>query len=96
MQSRASLVPVIRAQGAPGTRHPPRFTAPVAEGNADMRHVAGIVLAAVAAVVIFFAGGWGYLKLLRAPAPAGAVAACRLAAARCCTATTCWPRWGPC
>lgn len=40
-----------------------------------MRHLAGIVLAAVAAVVIFFAGGWGYLKLLRAPAPASAVAA---------------------
>ena len=40
-----------------------------------MRHLAGIVLAVVAAVVIFFAGGWGYLKLLRAPAPAGAVAA---------------------
>jgi hypothetical protein len=38
-----------------------------------MRHLAGIVLAAVAAVVIFFAGGWGYLKLLRAPA--GALAA---------------------
>ena len=36
-----------------------------------MRHLAGIVLAVVAAVVIFFAGGWGYLKLLRAPAPRG-------------------------
>jgi len=40
-----------------------------------MRHLVGIVLAVLAAVVIFFAGGWGYLKLLRAPAPAGAVAA---------------------
>ena len=39
-----------------------------------MRHLVGIVLAIVAAVVIFFAGGWGYLKLLRAPSPSGALA----------------------
>ena len=39
-----------------------------------MRHLVGIVLAIVAAVVIFFAGGWGYLKLLRAPSSSGALA----------------------
>lgn len=39
-----------------------------------MRHIVGIALAIVAALVLFFAGGWGYLRLLRAPAaglPAG-------------------------
>jgi hypothetical protein len=39
-----------------------------------MRHVIGIVLAAVMAGVLFFAGTWGYLRLLRLPGaglPAG-------------------------
>jgi hypothetical protein len=39
-----------------------------------MRHLVGIVLAVAAAMVIFFAGGWGYLKLLRAPSSTGALA----------------------
>jgi hypothetical protein len=39
-----------------------------------MRHIAGIALAIVAALVLFFAGGWGYLRLLRAPAANGSVA----------------------
>ncbi len=33
-----------------------------------MRHFSGIVLAIVAALAIFFGGGWGYLRLLRVPA----------------------------
>jgi hypothetical protein len=32
-----------------------------------MRHLSGIVLAVVAALAIFFGGGWGYLRLLRVP-----------------------------
>jgi hypothetical protein len=32
-----------------------------------MRHFSGIVLAVVAALAIFFGGGWGYLRLLRVP-----------------------------
>jgi hypothetical protein len=39
-----------------------------------MRHLVGIVLAIVAALVIFFAGGWGYLRLLRTPAATGSLA----------------------
>lgn len=39
-----------------------------------MRHLVGIVLAIVAAVVVFFAGGWGYLRLLRLPARSGSLA----------------------
>ena len=39
-----------------------------------MRHLVGIVLAVAAAVVIFFAGGWGYLRLLRPPDTSGALA----------------------
>jgi hypothetical protein len=39
-----------------------------------MRHIAGIALAIVAALVLFFAGGWGYLRLLRAPAANGSLA----------------------
>ena len=35
-----------------------------------MRHLIGIVLAVVMAGVLFFAGSWGYLRLLRLPAPA--------------------------
>jgi len=35
-----------------------------------MRHRIGIVLAIVMAGVLFFAGSWGYLGLLRLPAPA--------------------------
>ncbi len=33
-----------------------------------MRHLAGIALAVVAALAVFFGGGWGYLRLLRVPA----------------------------
>jgi hypothetical protein len=32
-----------------------------------MRHVVGVFLAAVMAAVLFFAGTWGYLRLLRLP-----------------------------
>jgi hypothetical protein len=39
-----------------------------------MRHLAGIVLAIVAALVVFFAGGWGYLRLLRLPPASGSLA----------------------
>ena len=39
-----------------------------------MRHIAGIALAIVAALVVFFAGGWGYLRLLRVPAANGSLA----------------------
>ena len=35
-----------------------------------MRHRIGIVLAIVMTGVLFFAGSWGYLRLLRLPAPA--------------------------
>jgi hypothetical protein len=35
-----------------------------------MRHRIGIVLAIVMVGVLFFAGSWGYLRLLRLPAPA--------------------------
>jgi hypothetical protein len=36
-----------------------------------MRHLAGFVLAIVTAVAVFFAGGWGYLRLLRFARPFG-------------------------
>jgi hypothetical protein len=36
-----------------------------------MRHLIGIVLAIVMAGVLFFAGAWGYVRVLRLPAPAG-------------------------
>src|SRR4051812_45690785 len=36
-----------------------------------MRHLMGIVLAVVMAAVVFFAGSWGYLKLLIGPAGPG-------------------------
>ncbi len=39
-----------------------------------MRHIAGIALAIAAALVLFFAGGWGYLRLLRVPAANGSLA----------------------
>jgi hypothetical protein len=39
-----------------------------------MRHIAGIALAIAAALVLFFAGGWGYLRLLRTPAVNGSLA----------------------
>src|SRR6201994_3515545 len=44
------------------------------EGNEDMRHFSGFVLAIVAALAIFFGGGWGYLRLLRVPTAHQAVA----------------------
>jgi hypothetical protein len=37
----------------------------------DMRHRIGIILAVIMAGVLFFPGSWGYLRLLRLPAPAG-------------------------
>jgi hypothetical protein len=36
-----------------------------------MRHWIGLILAVIMAGVLFFAGAWGYLRLLRLPAPAG-------------------------
>src|SRR5947209_20017793 len=36
-----------------------------------MRHLMGVVLAVVMAAVVFFAGSWGYLKLLIGPAGPG-------------------------
>jgi hypothetical protein len=36
-----------------------------------MRHRIGIILAVVMSGVVFFAGAWGYLRLLRLPAPEG-------------------------
>ena len=36
-----------------------------------MRHLYGIALASVMTLVMFFAGAWGYERLLRLPAPAG-------------------------
>lgn len=40
-----------------------------------MRHLIGIVLAIVMILTMFFAGAWGYLRLLRLPAPAAALPA---------------------
>src|SRR6201992_1629386 len=40
----------------------------------DMRHLTAFVLAIVAALAIFFGGGWGYLRLLRVPTAHQAVA----------------------
>jgi hypothetical protein len=40
-----------------------------------MRHVLGFGLAIVMAVAVFFAGSWGYLRLLRTPVPGGAARA---------------------
>lgn len=36
-----------------------------------MRHLTGIALAAGLAAAVFFAAGWGYLRLLRIPVPDG-------------------------
>jgi hypothetical protein len=36
-----------------------------------MRHWIGTILAVIMAGVLFFSGAWGYLRLLRFPAPAG-------------------------
>ena len=36
-----------------------------------MRHRIGIILAVIMTGVLFFPGAWGYLRLLRVPAPAG-------------------------
>lgn len=38
-----------------------------------MRHVTGIVLAVVMAGMVFFAGSWGYLRILRLPPAKGAL-----------------------
>ncbi len=40
-----------------------------------MRHVLGIGLGVVMILAMFFAGAWGYLRLLRLPAPAAALPA---------------------
>ena len=40
-----------------------------------MRHVTGVVLAVVLAAAVFFAGSWGYLKLLASPARRGVLPA---------------------
>jgi len=40
-----------------------------------MRHVTGVALAVVLAVALFFAGSWGYLKLLASPARSGVLPA---------------------
>ena len=58
-----------------------------------MRHRIGIVLAIVMAGLLFFAGSWGYLRLLRLPAPGRpAVRVCRLAVAPCSPSTVRLPR----
>ena len=38
-----------------------------------MRHAIGVGLAIVMLLVLFFAGAWGYLRLLRFPAPVGSI-----------------------
>ena len=38
-----------------------------------MRHVIGVVLAIIMAGVLFFAGAWGYLRVLRLPTQGGAL-----------------------
>ena len=40
-----------------------------------MRHLYGMALASVMTLVMFFAGAWGYERLLRLPAPTGSTAA---------------------
>jgi hypothetical protein len=40
-----------------------------------MRHLIGIALAIVMILVMFFAGAWGYLRLLRLPVPGNALTA---------------------
>jgi hypothetical protein len=40
-----------------------------------VRHLYGIALASVMTLVMFFAGAWGYERLLRLPAPSGSPAA---------------------
>lgn len=40
-----------------------------------MRHLVGVALAIVMILTAFFAGAWGYLRLLRLPAPAAALPA---------------------
>lgn len=40
-----------------------------------MRHLYGIALASAMTMVAFFAGAWGYERLLRLPAPPGALSA---------------------
>jgi hypothetical protein len=40
-----------------------------------MRHLIGVVLAIVMAAAVFFAGSWGYLKLLIGPAKSGVLPA---------------------
>ena len=40
-----------------------------------MRHLYGMALASVMTLVMFFAGAWGYERLLRLPVPTGSPAA---------------------
>jgi hypothetical protein len=46
-----------------------------------MRHWIGMILAAMMTGVLFFPGVWGYLRLLRFPAPAGQLSQRRAPAA---------------
>ena len=57
-----------------------------------MRHRIGIVLAIVMAGVLFFAGSWGYLRLLRLPAPAAPLSGLPVAVAPCSPSTVRLPR----
>ena len=45
------------------------------KGLRDMRHLIGVALAIVMAAAVFFAGSWGYLKLLIGPAKGGVLPA---------------------
>jgi hypothetical protein len=38
-----------------------------------VRHVIGVILAVAMAAAVFFGAAWGYLRLLRLPAPAGSL-----------------------
>lgn len=41
----------------------------------NVRHLYGVALAVIMTAVMFFAGAWGYLRLLKLPVPAGQAAA---------------------
>ena len=52
--------------GVPGRK----LSSVITKGVWDMRHLMGVALAIVMAAALFFAGSWGYLKLLASPAKA--------------------------
>ena len=58
-----------------------------------MRHVFGIGLAIVMALAMFFAGAWGYLRLLRLPAPAAVCPPKAVPSWRITAYSPRWPRW---